>query len=111
MSFLASSIPNQQPQLLKLARVTDPIIPQWEGSVFFEGTYWKARFYNPGCQITIYPGQKVQVIAREGLKLLVMPITSDINLIPRNEAYTTVTPLQSSKGHWKQWVGRLLSVG
>lgn len=98
MSFVVSSLPNHQPQLLKLARVTDPIIPQWEGSVFFEGTYWKARFYDPDCQVTLYPGQKVQVIAREGLKLLVSPVNMAVNSFYLNQTKTAAT--QSLVSHF-----------
>lgn len=74
MSFLSSSQSNIQSQSLQLARVEDPIIPKYDGRVFFEGTYWNARFYDPDCSITVFPGERVHVIARESLTLLVMPV-------------------------------------
>lgn len=88
----------------KLARVTEPIIPLWEGLVFFEGTYWQARFHDPNCQTTVYPGQKVEVIDRELLTLLVMPIYLDA-VPPQPLATASANP--SSDSQLNDWVKRL----
>lgn len=75
MRFLSSQS-NTQLQVSQLARVEYPILPKYDGRVFFEGTYWNARFYDPGCQMTALPGERVHVITRESLTLLVMPVDS-----------------------------------
>ena len=59
---------------LRLARVEEMITPQQDGRIFFESTYWNARFYDLGYKTTAFPGEKIQVVGRDGLTLLVMPV-------------------------------------
>ena len=91
-------------------RVTDPIIPQWEGFVFFEGTYWQARFHDPSCQKTVYPGEKVEVIDRESLTLLVMPIGLNPLPLPPPEIPSYSPPQNSPISQWVQRLGGFLSM-
>ena len=57
-----------------LAKVEKAILPGEDGQVYFKGTYWSARFYDPDCQVTAAPGDKVRVVVGDRLPLLVMPI-------------------------------------
>ncbi|MGK7890022.1 MAG: NfeD family protein [Leptolyngbyaceae cyanobacterium] len=51
----------------------EAIAPGEDGQVYFEGTYWRTRFYDPDCQAIAPIGSKVQVVMRDRLPLLVMP--------------------------------------
>jgi len=53
----------------EVAIVLDEIGPDKEGFVRFHGEYWKAR-----SNTTVTPGQKVKIIAKEGLTLIVEPV-------------------------------------
>ena len=57
-----------------LAKVEKAILPGEDGQVYFEGTYWRARFYDPDCQATVAVGDKVEVVVGDRLPLLVMPL-------------------------------------
>ena len=65
-----------------LAKVEQAILPGEDGQVYFEGTYWRARFYDPECQATAAVGDKVEVVMGVDssgqrtyrLPLLVMPL-------------------------------------
>ena len=57
-----------------LAKVEKAILPSEDGQVYFEGTYWRARFYDPDCQATVSVGDKVEVVVGDRLPLLVMPL-------------------------------------
>jgi len=52
----------------QVALAVDEISPGKEGFVLFHGEHWKAN-----SKATILPGQKVRVISREGLTLIVEP--------------------------------------
>ncbi|NET38966.1 MAG: hypothetical protein F6K19_44500, partial [Cyanothece sp. SIO1E1] len=54
----------------KVERTISPFHP---GRVYFQATYWPARFYDASCQVIASPGDPVKVMGREGLTLLVMP--------------------------------------
>lgn len=58
-----------------LAKVEKAIAPGEDGQVYFEGTYWRARFSDPDCQAIAPIGSKVQVVGRDRLPLLVMPLS------------------------------------
>lgn len=66
----------KRPEILKFIGETaialDEISPEKEGFVMFHGEYWRAR-----SKTTVNPGQKVKIIAREGLTLIVEPIKED----------------------------------
>lgn len=63
-----------RPKSKSLARVVQAIQPDEDGQVYFEGTYWSARFYDPKCKATAAVGDKVKVVVRDRLPLLVMPL-------------------------------------
>jgi len=48
------------------------------GRVKYQSTYWPARFLNPSCdpqgKMTFKPNEKVMVVGRKGITLLVTPI-------------------------------------
>ena len=70
-----SVLPDQaNPPPKPLAKVEEAILPGEDGQVYFNGTYWSARFYDPDCQVTAAPGDKVRVVVGDRLPLLVMPI-------------------------------------
>lgn len=52
--------------------VEKPIASTQTGRVRFQGSTWKARFYSPDSP-TVGCGEKVRVIARQGITLLVEP--------------------------------------
>lgn len=58
-----------------LAKVEEAIAPGEDGQVYFEGTYWRAQFYDPDCQAIAPIGSKVKVVVRDRLPLLVMPLS------------------------------------
>ena len=45
------------------------------GRVKFQATYWPARLHNPEYEITLVPNTPVTVIGREGITLLVVPVS------------------------------------
>ncbi|MCG8361720.1 MAG: NfeD family protein [Pseudanabaenales cyanobacterium] len=55
------------------ARVEKTITPGCGGRVYFQATYWPARFYQSDCQLTVLPGDLVTIVGRQGLTLLVKP--------------------------------------
>lgn len=66
----------------KTARVERTITPQARGRVFYEGTYWPARFYD--AVILERVGEAVgnsawvTVVGRQGLTLLVVPLVTAV---------------------------------
>jgi len=66
----------KRPEVLKFigetATALDEISPEKEGFVRFHGKHWKAR-----SKTTVTPGQKVKIIAKEDLTLIVEPIKKD----------------------------------
>ncbi len=66
----------KRPEVLKIvgetATTLDEITPEKEGFVRFHGEHWKAR-----SKTTVTPGQKVKIVAKEGLTLTVEPIKED----------------------------------
>lgn len=70
--YTKSELPTVQFPQPRVAIVVDTIQPRTKGWVKFEGTQWSARFYQPDCQKMMMPGERVQVLARQGNTLLVM---------------------------------------
>jgi len=60
------------------ARVERAFGPNQRGRVFFEGTYWPAKFYIPETLINAEVRSIVTVIGRQGLTLLVMPLAAAV---------------------------------
>lgn len=56
-----------------VGRTTDEIGPEKIGFIRFHGEYWKAR-----SDTIIKPNQKVKILAKEGLTLVVEPIEEDV---------------------------------
>ena len=55
------------------ARVERTITQNCCGRVYFQATYWSARFYQTDGQVTALPGDVVTISGRQGLTLLVKP--------------------------------------
>ena len=53
--------------------VDETIAPDQPGRVKFKATYWPAKLFR-GYDLTLEPGQKVLVIGRQGITLLVRPL-------------------------------------
>lgn len=58
----------------KTADVTDPILPDQPGRVFFDGEYWKAESDSP-----LNEGDHCEIIKYEGLKVIVKPLNQTQN--------------------------------
>jgi len=56
------------------ASVDQAIAPNMLGRVSFQGTSWFARFVDTSCDVSVLPGQRVHVVDRQGLTLLVKPL-------------------------------------
>ena len=59
-----------------IAQVTKQIRPDHLGRIRFQATYWNAKFAASNQQHVAEPHTKVQVIGREGLTLIVVPLDS-----------------------------------
>ena len=55
------------------ARVERTITSDCAGRVYFQATYWPARFYDAACQLKAVPGESIKIVGRQGLTLLVTP--------------------------------------
>jgi hypothetical protein len=55
------------------ALVEETITTRHRGWVKFEGTYWFAKFYDPGTTVVALPGAVVNVVGRVANTLLVVP--------------------------------------
>ena len=62
-----------QPEFCGTGRVEKTITSNHPGRVYFQTTYWPARFYQSGGYKIAFPGDSVVVIGRDGLTLLVTP--------------------------------------
>lgn len=60
----------------KTATVDRPIEANQRGRVYYEGTYWHARFYSLNAQVQAEVASLVTVVGRQGLTLLVQPLLS-----------------------------------
>lgn len=50
------------------------ITPSAPGRVYFQASYWPARFFEPCVTNNLNPGAPVEVVDRDGLTLLVKPL-------------------------------------
>lgn len=77
------------------------------GRVKFQATYWPARLYNPEYEITLVPDTPVVVIGRQGITLLVVPVSEpqESNLEPEGEIQEKASAFNPSR--WTQKFGSL----
>lgn len=61
--------------VIGIGKVTETISNQQSGRVRFQATYWNARFPQTKNWNQILPGQEIKVIGRQGLTLLVIPLS------------------------------------
>ncbi len=54
--------------------VDKTISPQKPGRVRCLGSFWPARLYHSDCQATIQPEESVNIVAIQGITLLVVPL-------------------------------------
>ncbi|HEY9850110.1 MAG TPA: NfeD family protein [Leptolyngbyaceae cyanobacterium] len=45
------------------------------GRVKCLGSYWPARFYHANCDVVVFPDQVVKVVGRQGITMLVVPVS------------------------------------
>lgn len=53
--------------------VTESITAIERGRVHWQASYWFAELYQQTAAVTVLPGQRVRVIGRRGITLLVIP--------------------------------------
>ncbi|MDA0265880.1 MAG: NfeD family protein [Cyanobacteria bacterium] len=51
-----------------------PITPTTPGRVYFKATYWRACLFQPDTHTSLKTGDKVEVLGRNGLTLLIQPV-------------------------------------
>ena len=78
------------------------------GRVNFQATYWPARLYNPEQEVTLLPNTPVTVIGREGITLLVFPVTEMAESNLEVEATNPKAAINSQRSGWTQKFGSLL---
>jgi membrane protein implicated in regulation of membrane protease activity len=76
MQFPITFQPTQQFAYQTQGILDRPITPTTPGRVYFEATYWRACLFQPETNTTLQPGDKVEVLGRNGLTLLVQPISA-----------------------------------
>lgn len=54
-------------------KVERTIAHNHSGRVYFQATYWPAKFYDAACQLKAVPGESIKIVGRQGLTLLVSP--------------------------------------
>jgi formylglycine-generating enzyme required for sulfatase activity len=60
-----------------VGEVVEAIAPNKRGRVKFGGSYWSAQLY-PEAQTQVLPSEQVSVVGRDGITLLVTPITASV---------------------------------
>lgn len=85
-----------------MGEVEETITLNQLGRVRFMATTWYAQFYFPLPPQEILPGQKVRVIGREGLTLLVVPIDDWMHPpMPLASQQTGMNGLEEGQWHQK----------
>ncbi len=46
------------------------------GRVKFQASYWPARLYQPDYPLAVFPGERVRIVGRQGITLLVVAVSS-----------------------------------
>ncbi|MDJ0705743.1 MAG: NfeD family protein [Leptolyngbyaceae cyanobacterium MO_188.B28] len=52
-------------------KVERTIAHDHSGRVYFQATYWPAKFCDTACQLKAFPGESIKIVGRQGLTLLV----------------------------------------
>jgi hypothetical protein len=77
------------------------------GRVNFQATYWPARLYNPEQKVTLLPNTPVTIIGRQGITLLVVPVSevaeSNLGIEGTKEQKT----IAAQRSGWTQKFGYL----
>lgn len=83
------------------------------GRVNFQATYWPARLYNPEQKVILLPNTSVNVIGRQGITLLVVPISemgeSDREIEVTKEQKAIATQGSGWTQKFGSWLGLRLS--
>jgi len=58
-----------------MGTVEKKITPNQPGRVRCLASYWPARFYHSNCEVTVFPDDFVKVVGREGITMLVVPVS------------------------------------
>ncbi|MDJ0706702.1 MAG: NfeD family protein [Leptolyngbyaceae cyanobacterium MO_188.B28] len=86
--------------------VTKPIALYQPGRIKCQGTFWRAKLYEPNCQATLLQGQPVIAVGRENLTFLVAPLHCPINRQKANDL--NIWPSQlNSNAIWLSIIGKL----
>ncbi len=59
-----------------MGTVEQTITHRQSGRVKFQASYWPARLYQPDCPPAVFPGERVKVVGRQGITLLVVAVSS-----------------------------------
>jgi len=78
------------------------------GRVNFQATYWPARLYNPEQKVNLLPNTPVTIIGREGITLLVVPISETQESNKDANSVTGKAALNYQRSGWTQKFGSLL---
>ncbi len=77
------------------------------GRVNFQATYWPARLYNPEQEITLLPNTLVTVIGRQGITLLVVPVSEAAESNLEANSTNEKAALNYQRSGWTQKFGSL----
>ncbi|NES05112.1 MAG: hypothetical protein F6K22_21170 [Okeania sp. SIO2F4] len=58
----------------EVAVVEEKITADEPGRVRYKTTYWPAMLFRDYSSMTLYPGQEIAVVGRQGITLLVRPL-------------------------------------
>lgn len=77
------------------------------GRVNFQATYWPARLYNPEQEVTLLPNTPVTVIGRQGITLLVVPVSAVAESNLETNSTNEKAALNYRRSGWTQKFGSL----
>jgi hypothetical protein len=93
-----------QPGTGKVERMISSTQP---GRVEFQATYWPARLYHPEHEVTLVPDDPVTVVGRQGITLLVVPV-SEVQESDSQEG--AVEQRKAIASHISGWTQKIRSV-
>lgn len=88
VSFPPTPVPSLPLFSRQEATVVKAIVPFRTGQIRFQGSWWSAR-----CQrdITLQPGERVSVVGRQNITLLVEPVVANRLHLPTDAHPTSLT--------------------